>query len=70
MFKQLRRIHSEDMALILWLCSLPLVALFVIPFFGSRRGLNPILGDDDHLLGHLRLEGFQMITISIFLTIT
>jgi len=38
MFKQLRSIHSEDMALtlILWLCSLPLVALFVIPFFGLK----------------------------------
>lgn len=38
MFKQLRRIHSEEMALtlMLWLCSLPLVALFVIPFFGLK----------------------------------
>lgn len=38
MFKQLRSIHSEDMALtlMLWLCSLPLVALFVIPFFGLK----------------------------------
>ena len=38
MFKQLRSFHSEDMALtlILWLCSLPLVALLVIPFFGLK----------------------------------
>ncbi|MBI1877231.1 MAG: hypothetical protein HYR94_03180 [Chloroflexi bacterium] len=38
MFKQLRRIHSEEMALslMLWLCCLPLVALFVIPFFGLK----------------------------------
>ncbi|HEX9926045.1 MAG TPA: hypothetical protein VGD99_25540 [Anaerolineae bacterium] len=38
MFKQLRSIHSEDMALalMLWLCSLPLVALLVIPFFGLK----------------------------------
>ncbi len=38
MFKQLRSFHSEDMALalMLWLCSLPLVALLVIPFFGLK----------------------------------
>ncbi|MCG3209708.1 MAG: hypothetical protein FOGNACKC_03335 [Anaerolineae bacterium] len=39
MFKQLlRSFHSEDMALalVLWLCSLPLVALLVIPFFGLK----------------------------------
>jgi hypothetical protein len=38
MFKQLRSIHSEDMALalMLWLCSLPMVALLVIPFFGLK----------------------------------
>jgi uncharacterized membrane protein (DUF4010 family) len=38
MFKQLRRLHSEEMALtlMLWLCCLPLIALFVIPFFGLK----------------------------------
>jgi hypothetical protein len=37
MFKQLG-FHSEDMAvaLVLWLCSLPLVAFFVIPFFDLK----------------------------------
>ena len=35
MFKRLT-FHSEDMALalFLWLCSLPLVALIVLPLFG------------------------------------
>lgn len=30
--------HSEDMALalLLWLCSLPLVGLIIIPFFGLK----------------------------------
>jgi len=30
--------HSDEMvlALVLWLCSLPLVALIVIPFFGLK----------------------------------
>lgn len=39
MFKQLvSNFHVEDMALalVLWLCSLPLVALLVIPFFGWK----------------------------------
>ncbi len=33
-------IDSGDMALalILWLCSLPLLALFVVPFFGLKVG--------------------------------
>lgn len=33
-------IDSGDMALalVLWLCSLPLVALLVVPFFGLRVG--------------------------------
>lgn len=33
-------IDSGDMALalVLWLCSLPLVALIVVPFFGLRVG--------------------------------
>lgn len=36
MFKYLKMFHSEDMAvaLTLWLCSLPLVGLIVMPFFG------------------------------------
>lgn len=36
MFKYLKMVHSEDMAvaLTLWLCSLPLVGLIVMPFFG------------------------------------
>jgi hypothetical protein len=31
-------IHSDDMALALalWLCTLPLVGLFIMPFFGLR----------------------------------
>ena len=38
MLKQLRTIHSEEMALMLmlWLCCLPLVGLLVIPFFGLK----------------------------------
>ena len=38
MFKQLRKFHSEDMALaiLLWMCSLPLVGILVIPFFGLK----------------------------------
>jgi hypothetical protein len=38
MFRQLRRFHPEEMvlAIILWMCSLPLVALLVIPFFGLK----------------------------------
>jgi uncharacterized membrane protein (DUF4010 family) len=40
MFKgiNLRALRSEDMALalVLWLCSLPLVGLVVIPFFGLK----------------------------------
>ncbi len=37
MFRRLG-FHSDDMALaiILWLCSLPLVALLVVPFLGLR----------------------------------
>ncbi len=37
MFRRLG-FHSDDMALafILWLCTLPLVALLVIPFFGLK----------------------------------
>ncbi|MBU4225320.1 MAG: hypothetical protein KKC71_05815 [Chloroflexi bacterium] len=37
MFKRLG-IHSDEMALAIavWLCSLPLVALIVVPFFGLR----------------------------------
>ena len=37
MFKRLG-FHSDEMALALtlWLCSLPLVAMLVIPFFGLR----------------------------------
>ena len=37
MFKRLS-FHSDEMALalVLWLCSLPLVGLFVVPFFGLR----------------------------------
>ena len=32
--------HSDDMALalVLWLCTLPLVGLFVVPFFGLKVG--------------------------------
>ena len=39
MFKRLG-FHSDEMALalVLWLCSLPLVALIVIPFFGLKVG--------------------------------
>jgi hypothetical protein len=38
MFKQLRSFQYGDMALtlVLWLCSLPLVAFLVIPFFGLK----------------------------------
>ncbi|GIK37491.1 MAG: hypothetical protein BroJett011_13240 [Chloroflexota bacterium] len=38
MFKHLRGIHAEEMALtlMLWLCCLPLIALLVIPFFGLK----------------------------------
>lgn len=40
MFKRinLRALYSEDMALtlVLWLCSLPLVGLVVVPFFGLK----------------------------------
>ena len=38
MFEQLRSFHSEEMALalILWLCSLPLIGLLIIPFFGLK----------------------------------
>lgn len=38
--------HSEEMALalVLWLCSLPLIALLVIPFFGPKvAGMVAIL---------------------------
>ncbi len=37
MFKW-RESHSDTMALtiVLWLCSLPLVALLVVPFFGLK----------------------------------
>jgi hypothetical protein len=37
MFRRLGS-HSDEMALafFLWLCSLPLVALVVVPFFGIR----------------------------------
>jgi len=37
MFRRLG-FHSDEMALalVLWLCSLPLVALIVIPFFGLK----------------------------------
>lgn len=37
MFRRLG-FHSDEMALafVLWLCSLPLVALVVIPFFGLK----------------------------------
>lgn len=37
MFRRLG-FHSEEMglALLLWLCSLPLVALIVVPFFGLK----------------------------------
>lgn len=33
-------IHSDNMALalVLWLCTLPLVGLFVVPFFGLKVG--------------------------------
>ena len=33
--------HFDDMALALtiWLCTLPLVGLFVVPFFGAQVGL-------------------------------
>lgn len=32
--------HSDDMALalVLWLCTLPLVGLFIVPFFGVKVG--------------------------------
>ena len=35
------RSHFDDMALaiVIWMCSLPLVGLFVVPFFGVRAGL-------------------------------
>ena len=38
MFKRLRGIHSENMALTLslWLCSLPLVGILVLTFFGLK----------------------------------
>lgn len=34
--------HSDDMALalVLWLCTLPLVGLFVVPFFGLEVGAS------------------------------
>lgn len=37
MFRRLG-FHSEEMglALLVWLCSLPLVALIVVPFFGLK----------------------------------
>ncbi|NOH02616.1 MAG: hypothetical protein HND47_12000 [Chloroflexi bacterium] len=39
----LRRLggHFEDMALafIIWMCTLPLVGLLVVPFFGLKAGL-------------------------------
>ncbi len=37
----LNRVFSDDMAvaLALWLCSLPLVGLLVVPFFGLIAGL-------------------------------
>ena len=33
-------LHSEDMALalVLWLCTLPLVGLLIVPFFGLKVG--------------------------------
>lgn len=33
-------LHSDDMALalVLWLCTLPLVGLFIVPFFGLKVG--------------------------------
>jgi hypothetical protein len=36
--KQLRSVHSDQMALtlVLWMCSLPLVAMAVIPLFGLK----------------------------------
>ena len=39
MFKRLG-FHSDEMALalVLWLCSLPLVAILVVPFFGLKVG--------------------------------
>jgi hypothetical protein len=45
MFKYLKMFHSEDMAvaLTLWLCSLPLVGLLVIPFFGWEVALGVAL---------------------------
>ncbi len=41
MFKRLGH-HSEEMALalILWLCSLPLVAFIVLPLFGRAAALT------------------------------
>lgn len=46
MFKRLiSSFHSEDMALtlVLWVCSLPLVALLVIPFFGLKAAAGVAL---------------------------
>ena len=33
-------LHSDDMALalVLWLCTLPLVGLLIVPFFGLKVG--------------------------------
>ncbi len=38
--------ESDTMALtlVVWLCSLPLVAIFVIPFFGLRAAVGVAVG--------------------------
>jgi len=40
MFRKLAH-HIDDIALavVVWMCTLPLVAVFVLPFFGLRVGL-------------------------------
>jgi hypothetical protein len=55
--------HFDEMALalVVWLCSLPLVALVVIPPLraedGRDRRFGIVLRCHGRLLGHLRVEG-------------